>query len=93
MVLHLLPVYVTPETVELVEVDVVLILKQLSESVTLFPMILMSLTVTSLEMEPTEIPWPPLHWLFWKVMLVPLLMARQSSWFLTMLGLVSGLAE
>jgi hypothetical protein len=34
--------------------------------------------------EPMERPWPPLHCPPVKVMLVPELMARQSSWFLTM---------
>lgn len=27
-----------------------------------------------------EIPWPPMQVLPWKIMLLPLLMARQSSW-------------
>jgi hypothetical protein len=43
------------------------------------------LTVLSLRppTEPMDRPWPPLHEPPVKVMLVPELMARQSSWFLT----------
>lgn len=39
-------------------------------------------TVTSEEIEPMEIPCPPLHVFPVKTMLDPLLIARQSSWFL-----------
>lgn len=39
-------------------------------------------TVTSEEMEPMEIPWPPLQVFPVKTILEPLLIARQSSWFL-----------
>lgn len=45
-------------------------------------------TVTSEEMEPTEIPWPPEQVFPVKTMLEPLLMARQSSWFFMTLFLI-----
>lgn len=32
-----------------------------------------------------EMPWPPEQVLPWNTMLLPLLMARQSSWFRTVL--------
>ena len=49
---------------------------------TLFEMT-MPLTETSDEMDPIEIPCPPEQLLPVKTMLEPLLIARQSSWFLT----------
>ena len=48
--------------------------------VIVFPVIVISETVASDEIEPMEIPWPPIQVLRWKTMLLPLLMARQSSW-------------
>jgi hypothetical protein len=44
------------------------------------PWMVMPETVAPLEMEPMEMPWPPVQLLRWKTMLLPLLMARQSSW-------------
>lgn len=49
-------------------------------SVMVFPLIVMSETVTSEEIEPMDIPCPPMQVLRWKTMLLPLLIARQSSW-------------
>ena len=34
----------------------------------------------------TEIPWPPVQVFRWKTMLAPLLIARQSSWFMIVLS-------
>lgn len=52
------------------------------------------LTVTPEGMEPIEIPWPPVQLLPSKIMFEPLLIARQSSWLMTILFLmVTLLAE
>ena len=50
---------------------------------TVLSLMTIPLTVTSDDMEPIEIPWPPEQVFPVKTMLDPLLMARQSSWFLT----------
>lgn len=75
---------VTPLT-DPVASETVLMRIPLAESVTVEEEIVTVSTVLSVRppTEPMERPWPPEHVPLVKVMLVPELMARQSSWFLT----------
>jgi len=57
----------------------VLILKHCIELLIVFPVMCTSETVVSEATDPIEIPCPPEHLLFRKIMLEPLLTARQSS--------------
>lgn len=76
---------VTPET-EPVAPETVLILIPFSESVTVeLSMVTVSTVLSSRPpTEPMERPWPPEQVPPVKVMLVPELMAKQSSWFFTL---------
>ena len=62
--------------------DFVLMRRAWSLLMIVFPEMTMPVTVTPESMEPTEMPWPPEQVLPLNTMLEPLLMARQSSWFL-----------
>jgi hypothetical protein len=51
-------------------------------------------TTDPLSTDPIEIPWPPVHLLFWNTIFEPLLMARQSSWLTIVLSwIVTSLVE
>jgi hypothetical protein len=94
MPLAVLPVYVTVVTDASVASALVLIRSAWSLSSTLLFSTWMPVTAAPVETEPIEIPWPPEQVLRWKIMLEPLFIAIQSSWFRIVLSsIVRSLVE